>query len=50
MVLQREDCQAVRERRVLGQNLCTVLDLGRDTGLKCGLVHGRYDGLDIGWG
>lgn len=49
MDLQRGDCQAERERRVLGQNLCKVLVLGHDTGSRCGLVPGRYDGLDIGW-
>lgn len=38
------------EKRVLGQNLRTVLVLGRDTGWRCGPVPGRYDGLDTGWG
>lgn len=49
-VLQRGDCQAGKERKVLGQNLSTVLSPGRDTGWRCGLVPGRYDELDISWG
>lgn len=52
----------MRETRVLGQNLCTLLGLsilqilvrdmvwGLDTGLRCGWVPGRFGGLDIGWG
>lgn len=53
----------MRERRVLGQNLCMVLGLstiqilgpgrdtlwGLDTGSRYGLLPGRYDGLDIDW-
>lgn len=63
MALQRGDCRAVKERRVLDQSLCTALaqsmvlipGLGRDriwgldTGSGCGLGPGRCDGLDIGW-
>lgn len=52
----------MRETSVLGQNLCMLLGLSilqilvhdmvgsLDTGLRCGWVPGRYDGLDIGWG
>lgn len=58
--LQRGDCQAVKERRVLGQSLDKVLGQSMvqtpdrdmvwalDTGSRCGPVPGRYDGLDIG--
>lgn len=49
MVLQREDHQAERERRFLGQNLSKVLVLVHDTDSGRGLVHGRYDGNDISW-
>lgn len=60
--LQRADCQAVRERRVLGPSLCTVLGLNKaqiqergrdmvwvlDSGWRYGLVPDRNAGLDIG--
>lgn len=46
----------MRERKVLGQSLSMVQIQGRDmvwgldTGLRCGLVLGRYDWRDINRG